>query len=542
MRLSPIPSRPRLSDEGGFSMVVVMVVLLIGGMLATAALSAANSDLPFGRDAQDRKSAYAAAEAGVSYYAFRLNQDPDYWTRCDTVPAPSPDPNPVNQVNTNPRRWRTVADATSQYAIELLPASGFTACQTGNQNSMLDPSTGTFRVRATGRPREGARVKRSINLTFRRKSFLDFLYFTSYETTDPDAYPESPSSGLSRTTAAQLCGDRVRSQRASECGEIRFPDSDRIVGPLHTNDESVLTCGSPVFGERADDAFEVTGGGSGFVTNCSGTAPRFVGKVDTSAPTMQMPQTNATLASQALPGYSFEGRTEMHFTGSTMAVRNLTRWPDGGWRTMNLPANGVIYVSTPGTCPAETPMNTAYKDGPGCGNAYVSGTYRSNLTIGAANDIIVAPTQFPAIRSFVRDSASDAVAGLIAENFVRVYNRVTRSDPSKADQCDSADPAADVRIDAAILSLKHSFIVDNYTAWNPADPSKCPTRGTLSVHGAIAQKYRGPVGITVGSVKTGFFKNYTYDRRMRFRSPPYFMEPVASAWRIVRRNEQVPAS
>ena len=43
-------------------------------------------------------------------------------------------------------------------------------------------------------------------------------------------------------------------------------------------------------------------------------------------------------------------------------------------------------------------------------------------------------------------------------------------------------------IDAAILAINHSFIVDNYN---------CGARlGTLNVIGAIAQKYRGAVGTT----------------------------------------------
>jgi hypothetical protein len=64
--------------------------------------------------------------------------------------------------------------------------------------------------------------------------------------------------------------------------------------------------------------------------------------------------------------------------------------------------------------------------------------------------------------------------------------------------------------------------------------------GTLTVNGAIAQKFRGPVGI-VGSTSPGYLKNYQYDDRFRYRSPPYFVEPVAAAWRVLRTNEQVPA-
>ncbi len=91
----------------------------------------------------------------------------------------------------------------------------------------------------------------------------------------------------------------------------------------------------------------------------------------------------------------------------------------------------------------------------------------------------------------------------------------------------------DVTVEAAILSLQHSFIVDNYD---------CGKLDTLTVKGAIVQKYRGPVGTGSGaSVSTGFAKDYWYDDRFRYRSPPYFLTPVAAAWDVVRSHEQLPA-
>ena len=40
---------------------------------------------------------------------------------------------------------------------------------------------------------------------------------------------------------------------------------------------------------------------------------------------------------------------------------------------------------------------------------------------------------------------------------------------------------------------------------------------------------------------TGYTKDYNYDNRLRYRSPPYFLDPIQAAWRIIRSNEQVPA-
>jgi hypothetical protein len=128
------------------------------------------------------------------------------------------------------------------------------------------------------------------------------------------------------------------------------------------------------------------------------------------------------------------------------------------------------------------------------------------------------------------------VLGLIANNFVRVAHRVTRTDPTNPSSCTTENSAqhpavGDLEIDAAILSLNHSFIVDNYACG--------ASLGTLTVFGAIAQRFRGPVGTSAG---TGYIKDYNYDDRLKYRSPPYFLEPVSAAWHVVRVNEQAPAT
>jgi hypothetical protein len=215
-----------------------------------------------------------------------------------------------------------------------------------------------------------------------------------------------------------------------------------------------------------------------------------------------------------------------------------------GTTTTNVPwpVNGVLYVKNNGACTGEYPTAAKYTESATCGNVYVSGTYGQSLTIAAANDVIVRPTLGGKLSnksndgSLIRQSGTDATLGLIANNFVRVAHPIARNtDGSCNDNLDTTnDPVVmNVQIDAAILSLQHSFIVDNYN---------CGRLATLTVNGAIAQKYRGPVGTGNGAnPATGFLKNYTYDDRFRYRSPPYFMNPVDASWDIIRSHEQVPA-
>ena len=59
------------------------------------------------------------------------------------------------------------------------------------------------------------------------------------------------------------------------------------------------------------------------------------------------------------------------------------------------------------------------------------------------------------------------MAGLVANNFIRVEHGVTTRSGSTSGSCGSASnisgqTLSNVAIDAAILALNHSFIVDNY--------------------------------------------------------------------------------
>jgi hypothetical protein len=67
------------------------------------------------------------------------------------------------------------------------------------------------------------------------------------------------------------------------------------------------------------------------------------------------------------------------------------------------------------------------------------------------------------------------------------------------------------------------------------------TLGTLTVRGAIAQRFRGPVGTGGSSVSTGYAKDYEYDDRLEYLSPPHFLSPIEAAWQVARQTEARPA-
>lgn len=566
--------RTRLAAEDGWTIVAVLGVMLSGMALSVAAFAAAGGDVHLSRNDQDQKRAYAAAEAGVQDYFFHLTQDNAYWAKCTSQSPAHP---ALNQLNASPLRRRLVPGSTASYAIELIPANGRTQCDVNDATGSMivsagGPMSGTFSIRSDGFSNG---VRRSVIATFRRRSFLDYLYFTDLETSDPAWYVLSANGRATRSGdysggssprftasrapdllswAASSCPRYWRNGRSSQsypvapddgwqqqnldgtwpspsstitsrvgCTEIQFVSADHIDGPLHTNDD-ILVCGNPTFGRTSQDSIEVSG--SGWRQNCSGS-PNILGTWKPYSPVLTPPPSSTALKQIADSNYIFRGRTTIVLASNQMTVTNANLSPTT--QTLAFPPSGVVYVDhDPATGCAVTAYQplAPYNDPVGCAVAYVRGTYSSDLTIASAKDIVVNG-------NIAR--SGDKMLGLIADNFVRVYHP-TLPDPSnptdRTDCIDDPSTPRNISIEAAILALNHSFTVDGYFCGSPL--------GTLTVRGTIAQKHRGPVGRGSGStITSGYVKDYEYDDRLRLREPPHFIDPVQASWRIQRYAEQV---
>jgi hypothetical protein len=519
MRLIRARIRAFAAGEAGYTLIAVLGATFLVSLLVTAALAATNDDQRLISLDLEQKRAYAAAQAGIADYTYHLNNDSGYWTRCTNVPAP----NAVNQQTSTANR-RPVPGSTdgSTYAIQLLPATGQSVCDTNNPTqSMLESSgsnIGTFRIRSIGY--SGAE-KQSVVATFKQATFLDYVYFTQLETSDPVTYGfANPSAAL--TGAYSQCTKFRRDGRESSpipgtnnqfCDQIVFVGGDQIDGPVHTNDDLVV-CGSPSFGRNSADVTEVSAPPRGWNpgNNCSGT-PNFVGPFATNAPVLTPPTTNGSLKTIAGPSYTYTGQTTITLSGNTMSIN--------GGAFVAVPSSGVVYVQN-GTCTSSySPFTATYPASSGCGNAIVhsNGTYSGQLTIAAENDVIIDGP-------ITRASSSADLLGLVANNFIRVKHAYPNQ--TSKGQCGSSTGETriqNVNIDAALLAIDHSFIVDHYDCGS--------SLGTLTVNGAIAQKFRGAVGTTGG---TGYIKDYNYDDRLRYQEPPHFFDPVQSAWHVQRET------
>ena len=115
---------------------------------------------------------------------------------------------------------------------------------------------------------------------------------------------------------------------------------------------------------------------------------------------------------------------------------------------MALPANGVIYVQNVPTSTSDPNHSTC--SGNGCfGDVNVSGTLNGQLTIASMDDIDITGN----LVYHLRRRAATTCSVSVADNDVAGHGRTPNTPPCRDD----------LTIDAAIMSLNHSFYVQNWT-------------------------------------------------------------------------------
>ena len=515
------------SDEAGVAMVTVVIIVFVLSLLMVATLNYAMQGEPQSRRDQDWNAALAAAQAGVDDYLARLQQDDDYYLFSPTNP-----PTPANPALTG---WHNIPGPANQgqfhYSVGLTQYA----------------SQGIVQLTSTGRVRG---VQRTIQANLRRRNFLDYLYLTDFEALDPQSgYYSDPAAA-----AAQCDVYWWQGRPTSPCVRISFVTGDTINGPLHSND-TLSVSGSPRFNDKATTGYPDT-------MNCPsnpsytyrwygrsgcGDTPQFQTGDPEAVPLLTLPASNTSIKAETNRA---AGKTGCLYNGPTRIVllstgkMNVTSpfttsstYASCVGSNISLPSNGVIYVqNVPST---QTATCTGSQNRLGypiagditpyqcrVGDVFLSGTLQGRLTIAAENNIVVvANTTYSS-----SGAGSNDMLGLVANQFVQLYHPVSSGGLNLADIRNPTSYFQDPRVDAAILALGHSFIVQNYDEGAPL--------GTLSVTGGVAQKWRGPVG-TGGSsgASTGYLKNYNYDSRLQFSSPPHVAALSTAAFRVIQWAE-----
>jgi Tfp pilus assembly protein PilE len=537
-------------SEEGFAMIIALVVLVVAGLMAAVALSAETEDNKLTHTYIVQQEAYAAAQAGIQEFKYELGSNNNYWATCPKTSKPLTVPGTTNET----------------YTYRFLHSEKHTQkeCEEKKQAAMIETSgsaNGTFRVEATGSVpgecgekvltekgfTENAKGKvctRSIVTTFTHPGFINYVFVSNYEILDPVA--TSPEPKDCEEYYKERKEKSAQKKWGGDCQEITWAATDKVKGPFHTNDGALVATGATFGREGHNDSIEMNQG------HYEGT-PKINGSGYTeSAGTLLPPETDAELLESAESGYKLKGRVELQLEEGSPNKIKVTKWTAGKaeTETKNFPANGVVYVEDGSKgCPIKyTPFGPKYTGDSECGNAYIKGTYNESLTIGAANDVIVIGNTTTTGGGSGGEPTGTATLGLIATNFVRVYHPVKETScgstcENTSSNCNEenmtkaetealskelfgATPESLI-VDAAILSTKHSWIVDNYLCGN--------SLGTLTVWGSIAQFWRGPVG--TGGTHGFSSKNYNYDERLATNQPPSFLSPTTTgAWKAERET------
>jgi hypothetical protein len=501
------------TGEAGVALTSVVIVAFIMMLLVGSTVTYAINSQDVARRDQDWNAALAAADAGIDDYIYRLNRLDAYWRYPDEDPPPD-----GNQ-------------AFSQWVPVPGPAND------GRFRYRVDTSTfevdGTIKIASTGLVRD---TTRTAYATLRRQSFLDYLYFTDYEVGDPSLFGDDPDCARHYWETPG---------RPGGCTEIHFFTRDVIRGPLHTND-SLLISGDPQFQGPTTSSWENPPAGRRWRDATGSSNPGFVRAGDPAFQSvLPIPPSNVTIRNEADPvlggtGCLYTGPTQITLNPGTPGKMDVDSPltpsnPSCVGFDLDLPANGVIYVEADaGSCPPAHPLGYGFSGsrapqditsyGNCAGDAFVGGTLNGRLTVAAENNVVV-------IDDLVYEGGptGDDLLGLVANNNVEIYHPVAC--PSS---CSDIPPTFDdAEINAAILAVNRSFIVQNYREGTP--------KGRLTVFGAIAQRHRGPVGTFSGSsTVSGYEKDYVYDDRLEVQSPPFFLDPVRASWTVATWAEIPP--
>lgn len=281
-------------------------------------------------------------------------------------------------------------------------------------------------------------------------------------------------------------------------------------------------------------------------------------------------------------------------SGSTeQGVTDVNYWWPGtktttSTQTFTVKVSSGKYSWQPGTQDdTSTTSNSSHYTTFDCGqgNVYIEGTVKGRVTVAAENNVVVTGDLLLDGTTKGSDPTGTNIVGLVAGNSVVVYHPVTRTGTGLSSgttstnsnqtgvTCSStvgsvptttpgsktptttctwtknqnitggslddlsfpnATSSSGARwIYASIQTLQHSFWVQTYNRGN--------TLGDLSVRGSIAQRWRGAVGTGSGSsASTGYIKDYKYDPRLKFSSPPYFPQWTNATWSAATTGELKP--
>ena len=579
--------------QDGIALIMVIGISAVMTLLIVSAVALSLGTQNKSDNDADWNGALAAAFAGLEEYQSHLSEEPGYMaygnpaaTFSSTSSVTLPTGTKTNAAfgvgasGTWAEAWAAPDDDLATTVHEDDTEKLVFKYRYEVDNSQYS-STGTLRVRSTGLV--GGQT-RSVVADVRQTGFIDYVYFTDLEMQDPLI------SGSSCQSIYTWAGRPATTSSGVDC-TITFRAADILGGQVHSND-TLQICGatfnSTVTTARPGGGYVKPSTCSPNPIFAVGP-PVYSQTVPMPLTNQEMiKETRTDLATDVpRPGCLYTGPTSIQFiAGGKMVVRspwtryvnikgNPTAPTDGdntratsllcgtitalqsdAGATIPVPTNNIVYVqnipttgfnsstsaqtASTGTKPRckkndvpgtlitgtagdkysqnvvgypttnEVPMisGTGATSSYGCrnGDIFVYGTNSGGpVTLAAMNYIYVTA-------DLLYNNKDTDMIGLVGENAVWVHNPINSSG--------NYINGNNREIDAAILSVKHTFQVQRYDTGD---------RGTLTVYGSIAQKYRGTVGTVDGD---GYGKNYLYDPRFRYTAPPKFLSPATTTYGV----------
>ena len=294
---------------------------------------------------------------------------------------------------------------------------------------------------------------------------------------------------------------------------IWFMSHDYLDGPIHSNGH-IHVMGDPYFGGHLTSAWGGPGdsdpthnpsfmyynNGWSYVESSAPSNdpydhPTFDSGYELGSSHIELPQCLDDLKAMSQSGGLYlNGNYQVQF--SREAVPGTPLWgtvsykPFRGGEWVDVPlssTNGIVYVD---------------------GLTRVWGTLDGVATVASARSMYIMDdlTYRDADPVNGPNPGCDDVLGLVSQANIIIDNNTAN--------------ANDCNIHAHMMALDTGFTAEDYSVGG--------ARGTLTVHGGIIQKYRGPVGtgyVYNGSVviNSGYAKNYHYDARFYNIQPPGYL-------------------
>jgi Tfp pilus assembly protein PilX len=343
------------NDEGIALAAVVGIGMVLTVLVASMLTLSTSGAVKSGTD-RDASNATAAAYAGLADYQSRITANNAYesYGLLTSFNANSY----FVGTNSNPA-FGTTASGTSGTWAQVINSGGKESYRYEVDNSQFAAS-GTLRLRVTGR---AGTVTRSLVANLRGTGFINYLYFTDYESQNPAITGETYTA-TNHTTP--LCISQhltdVGYSATTACTPVQFGTNDVLSGPIRTNDEFTI-CGSEfkqsVQSTAPTGAYVKPGGCSNAVFDSSPKQTQNVGSLPmpaTNGAMLQETRSDLTATTVPRPGCLYTGPTSITFNSSgTMTV--ISPWTKA--TQIAIATNGVMSGAAPAACGALAALHSS---------------------------------------------------------------------------------------------------------------------------------------------------------------------------------------